>query len=485
MDTVVSAVLGDLVSRTVSFVVDRYYRQPKGAAENQQRLRHVLLRIKATVEEAERRHITNQAMLQQLQKLREAMYKGCYLLDTVSYRMLQQERASDQVGTHSFALTKFSPGKRLCFSTRNMNIACQDDEVKEVQKMLGTLHSIIDDMAEFIVFLKFYPPISREPYNKYLFVENCMFGRQEEMEKIINFLLQPEPPEAQGFQVLPIIGPRRVGKSTLVEHVCYDERVHNHFSSIILCRGEGGSVVKKQTRGSHERSLVIMDQTDDLVDLVQYERQCNKLYYTGTQLPPGSKVIITSISENILRLGTTRAIRLNFLPWEAYWYFFKVMAFGSTNPEEHPELASIAMDIAADLHGSFMGANIIGGYMRANMQNWFWRKILELQINHIERNNLLFGEHPHSLLQKNQTAYLWSMSNMDLKACYREKYHHQNEIPKIMLHEIQIGSAEPHGKFEVVIWKSHIPPYHSYVMSCEMEAPQHMIAKKKRPYSMA
>ena len=77
-----------------------------------------------------------------------------------------------------------------------------------------------------------------------------MFGRQAEMEKIIRFLLQPEPPGAETLQVLPIIGPAWVGKSTLVEHLCYDERVHNHFSTIILYSGasttpEGSGAVKK------------------------------------------------------------------------------------------------------------------------------------------------------------------------------------------------------------------------------------------------
>jgi putative protein kinase ArgK-like GTPase of G3E family len=69
-------------------------------------------------------------------------------------------------------------------------------------------------------------------------MEKCMFGRQAETEEIISFLLQPEPPGANSLQVLPIIGPPRVGKSTLVEHVCYDERVNNRFSSIILSGGD-------------------------------------------------------------------------------------------------------------------------------------------------------------------------------------------------------------------------------------------------------
>jgi len=77
---------------------------------------------------------------------------------------------------------------------------------------------------------------------------------------------------------------------------------------------------------------------------------------------------------------------LDLLSREAYWYFFKVMAFGSTNPADHPELASIVMEIAAGLERSFVGAHVICGFLRANMQRRFWNKILQCQRNNIDRN---------------------------------------------------------------------------------------------------
>jgi hypothetical protein len=47
------------------------------------------------------------------------------------------------------------------------------------------------------------------------------------------------PPQPPGAESLRVLGPPRVGKSTLVEHVlCYDERVRSHFSTIILCSGD-------------------------------------------------------------------------------------------------------------------------------------------------------------------------------------------------------------------------------------------------------
>ncbi|CAN6330564.1 unnamed protein product [Urochloa humidicola] len=496
METFVSAVLGDLVSRSVSFVVERYYRRQTGTAENLQRLQWMLLRIQTIIEEAEGRQITNQAMLRQLQMLREAMYEGSYLLDTVRYYMRHQERSityKQSGGQSSSALSKLGPAKHtVCFCSRRVKMPFHGDGVKEVQEMLESLRTTIDDMAEFILFLKSYPPISHGPYSKYMFLERCMFGRQMEMEEAINFLLQPDQPGMESLQVLPIVGPARVGKSTLVEHICYNERVRNHFSSIILCDGystasEGSRVVKKQTaHGSYGRSLVILELADDFV---LDERQCKKFYSSaGSHMPPaGSKVIITSRSDRIVKLGTTRAIiRLNFLPQEAYWYLFKVLAFGSTNPGEHPHLASIAMEIVETLDGSFIGGNNVSALLRANLDARFWRQVLALQRDHVERNILHFGERPQSLLQKSQAVYTWTMPNktMWFKIRYPEKRFDDDDARRTKLVDVQTRGAGTDGKFEAVAWRSRIPPYHTYLISCEIETPNLMAKKKKRPRSM-
>jgi hypothetical protein len=219
-------------------------------------------------------------------------------------------------------------------------------------------------------------------------------------------------------------------------------------------------------------------------DLVLGDRQWRKLH-SSNHIPPGSKVIITSRTEDIVKLGTTGAIILKYLTQEAYWYFFKVMAFGSTNPEVDPELASIAMEIAADLDGSFLGGIITSGILRANQHAQFWRKILKLQRDYVLRHLLLFGEHPHTLLQKKQTAYVWCVSNNSLRIkvlCFKT-HSTPIDVPKTMLYEFQARSPEVRRELEVLVWKSRIPPYHSYTMRCELEASQDKMAKKKRPRS--
>ena len=115
--------------------------------------------------------------------------------------------------------------------------------------MVRSLEAILADAKELAVFLTAYPPVSRrQPYIAHLFLDKCMFGRHAERYQVLEFLLQAEPlvPMTAGNPgpgVLPIVGPALIGKSTLVEHVCNDERVRSHFSLTLLHATAGSAGV--------------------------------------------------------------------------------------------------------------------------------------------------------------------------------------------------------------------------------------------------
>jgi hypothetical protein len=169
-------------------------------------------------------------MLRQLEMLRQGMYQGHYMLDTIRYRCHGED--NDVSGGVAVALPRFSPAK--LFSpfpvTSNENLRIDAETVKKMEKMLHSLEMLMSAMKEFALFLEGYPRICRQPYSTYLILDKVMFGRQMEKETVLNFLLRPDG-------VLPIVGLARFGKSTLVEHVRLDGRVRGYFSSIIVFTG--------------------------------------------------------------------------------------------------------------------------------------------------------------------------------------------------------------------------------------------------------
>jgi hypothetical protein len=142
MEPLLSAIMGDLVTRALSMVSKRYL-QSKGAEEEKlQRLRAVLLRIETIIQEADGRHIANQAMLQQLQTMREDMYRGYYMLDTFRYPVQTDEGGQVTTG-RSLALSRFSTfSSRRPFSvcnTLSMDFVLDVGSSKNLDKMLRSL----------------------------------------------------------------------------------------------------------------------------------------------------------------------------------------------------------------------------------------------------------------------------------------------------------------------------------------------------------
>jgi hypothetical protein len=410
-------------------------------------------------------------MLRQLDGLREAMYGGHYMLDALTYGRGHGADAPPPPQCRlSSALSRLNSAKRLCFP--------DDGGAAELRRMVDRLGSMIADMKEFVVFLSGYPRVCRQPRSGHLLLEKLMFGRQREMEQVVGFLLRAE---SNGVGVLPVVGPARVGKSTLVEHVCHDERVRSHFSSILLLSGDDLEVDGKlNDPGDHGRkiSLVILELAEDEVpDEGRWRKICSSAFCMAA----GSKIIVTSRSEAIRKLGTEHALSLKHLNQEAYWYYFKTLAFGGANPDEHPKLVSIAMDICAEEKGSFIGANIACGLLRANLDARFWCGILQNMREYTEKHRILFGEHPHDLLQKNRHVYLWRLAETSKVfvsyGCY-QACPAQEVLSRMTLQEVLSGRPAPRGRFEALAWRSQIPPCYSYLMSCSVQTP--VLARKQR-----
>ncbi|KAL6880510.1 hypothetical protein ACP4OV_012075 [Aristida adscensionis] len=483
MEICLSAFLGEMATRSINFLISKCFKPT--ALELENRLRRVLLRARVIVDEAMQRHITNQAMLQQLDMLKEAMHRGHYILDTLRYRSHDKEYVEDQTVSHSSVLTKVNYVKDLCFSTRTST-----QILGEMQEVLDSLSSLIIESKELVLFLMSYPCMYREPYGMHLLLSKYMFGRQTEKELVIKFLLHSQPHATEELEVLPIVGPGRVGKSTLVAHVCNDQRVRDHFSEIMLLRDfrdeklttlrEGFAEDQENcTSRKDKRMLVVIEAVGDLD-----EGEWSRLYSASkVWLKSGSKIIITSRSDKISNLGTTQVLTLKYFSHEAYWYFFKTLTFGSTDPEMHPRLAYLAMEIARELNGSIISANITASFLRDNFDFHFWRVVLALLRGFIQRHVSRFGEHPSDVLDQNRPAYLEIVGRTFKEVvmlCHQYQSSSPEVVPKIRIQDVTYGSARPPGRFQALGWRSQIPPYYNYVYICEIRHLETTASKRKR-----
>ncbi|KAG2640483.1 putative disease resistance protein RGA3 [Panicum virgatum] len=485
MDVLLSAVLGELITRSINFIISKYSKpMPLDVKDC---LRRLLLRAQVIIDEAMGRHITNQPMLLRLVMLSDAMHRGYYVLDAIRYQHHDEEDAKDQVVSRSSSLSIVNSVKHLCFSSRAAL------PLKELQETLDNLSSMIRDVNELVLYLASYPRLCSQPYSMHLQLANCMFGCQIEAQLVINFLLNTQPHGAEKLEVLPIVGPRYVGKSTLVANVCKDERVFGHFSNILFFRIHGftddevatfreGCATKLQNHMSDSnkdgRLLVVVELDGDVS-----EEALNRLFSASRQyVPRGSKIILTSRFDNIVKFGTTKPLNLKHPSREAYWYFFKTLTFGSTDPEMHPRLTHLAMEIAKVQRSCFLDASIVARLLRDNFNGLFWSKVLAFFRCFIQQRVSRFGQHPFDLLGENRIAHIGRMAapSEDVVIYHQHQRSSEEEVPKIRMDDVIYGSVKPHGKFEVLVWKSQIPPYYSHVYTCEIPAIKNTGAKRKR-----
>ncbi|CAL5034368.1 unnamed protein product [Urochloa decumbens] len=484
MEIFISAALGELVTRSISFFISKSSKPT--VLDMEDTLQRALRRAHVIIEEATGRHITNQAMLQQVDMLRDAMHHGSYILDTFAYQFYDK-KAKDQVLSHSFSLPKVKFFKGICSSNTNTLHS------QQLEDALDNLSSMILDMKDLVVFLMGYPHLYRQPYSMHLLLGNCMFNRQIETELVVNFLLDRQPHDSLQLDVLPIVGPAKVGKSTLVAHVCKNERVRDHFSEIFFLRDHDfidddlnilieALVVKRQNSISNSNKdkgwLVIVDLVCDL-----NEDAWNMLYSSCKQLIPStSKIIIANQSANITKFGTTRALNMKYLSVEAFWYFFKTIAFGSMDPKMHPRFAHVAMEIAKLLGRGFVGANNVACLLRDNFDICFWCKVLDFWKGFVHKHVSKFGVHPIDLMNKHKLVRIGRMAKPfeDLVYYGETQRSSHEEVPKITLDNVIYGSVEALGKSEFLAWISPMPPYYSHVVTCEVQELKCRAANKRK-----
>ncbi|KAJ1287524.1 hypothetical protein BS78_02G016800 [Paspalum vaginatum] len=481
MEVIITAILAEITNRSISYVAGKYLEvtgRPAMQDKWLQELQQLLLRVHIIVEEAEGRLITNRAMVHQLSIMRKEMYRGYFTLD--SLRIQAREAKDHDDVSHSFALSKFKRAKRL-FSSGDGMIRNND----ELQQVIRNLCNIVDDVKELVVFLKNYPPLYRQPYSMHLCCWQVHVWSPDGSGQGHGFLdAEWASKHHERCRRYADCRPGYVGKSTLVAHVCYDVRVRNHFSRVVVLHGDeisddplaslnhGGALIyENNDLGEKERVLAIIEFSEN-VDKLAW----NNIYSSFSEfLVSGSKIIITSNSHKVKKFGTTQALILNFLPIEAYWYFFKVLTFGSADSNEHPKLESVAMEIAREMGGSFIAANIISSILRKKLSAQYWGWCLTAFKENIKRNVSMFGEHPYDLLQKQKCA------------CYRIKedeymvsnqYHASRlcgDNIQTTMYDVVSGKVNCEGAFEILAWKSHIRPYKSYTISCIIQK------KKTRP----
>ncbi|XVF83320.1 hypothetical protein PTKIN_Ptkin16aG0477500 [Pterospermum kingtungense] len=384
-----SAMLQVLFDRMASQEVVDFIRGKKLEKCLLKKLKPALISVKAVLDDAEEKQITDQYVKDWVAELKDAMYDAEDLLDEIAFEALRSRlEAEDQ--------TPLNKASRLVSFLNPFNT----DMDSKLQDVLERLEYPVSQKD--ILGLKEGRSREKAPQRSTatsLVDESGVYGRDNEKEEIMK-LLHPENPTENHIDVIPVVGMAGVGKTTLAQLIYNDKRVEEWFDlKAWVCVSEEFNAFRV-TKTILEEITSTCDGSENLNQLQLKLKEklsgkkflfvlddawhksyadWDKLKTPFTSGAKNSKIIVTTREDSVASLVRTvpTSCHLDVLSDEHCWELFAKHAFVNTSPSMHPQLKEIGEAIVKRCKGLPLAAKALGGLLRCQLDADEWKKVLE------------------------------------------------------------------------------------------------------------
>ncbi|XP_020108794.1 putative disease resistance RPP13-like protein 1 isoform X1 [Ananas comosus] len=375
--------------------------------EDLKHLKRTLLRIHATLADVEEREIRDSSVKLWLHEIKAVAYDADDILDEYHYELLRRQVE----GKPSPVIRKRKMGEihDLSFPA---GLSGRINEVRmrldEIAKDRDALHLREEDGERRLndACWKLIPTSS-------LVDDSRVYGRDIDKKNIIQLLLSDGQPKVD---VIPIVGPGGVGKTTLAQLVYNDPMVRCHFHLYAwICTSQSfdvlkitQTIVKSVTKSScdsaelddlhhslkkalkNKKFLLVLD------DVWNEQQSLWELLCIPFSKSMSSKIIVTTRNESTARImHAVTPYRLGLLTEKDCWLVFKRYAF-----EHQPQFMSISSgeltdmgyEIARRCEGLPLAAKTLGSLLRLETDEEMWREVLQSEfwvVLNEERNEIL------------------------------------------------------------------------------------------------
>ncbi|CAJ2652433.1 unnamed protein product [Trifolium pratense] len=363
-----------------------------GIRSKAQKLSNTLDLIKAVLEDAEKKQLTDRSIKVWLQQLKDSVYVLDDILDECS---IESNRLK---GSSSFKpkniIFRHNIGNRLKEITSRFNDIADRKNKFFLQEGV-TAKDITIEVAEW-----------RQTSS--IIAEPKVYGREDDKMKIVEFLLN-QARDSNSLSIYPIVGLGGIGKTTLAQLVFNDQRVSTNFHTRIwVCVSEAFSVKtilcsiiesiksekcdaldldviqrKAQELLQGKRFLLVLDDVWNKNEELKFglsQEKWNQLKSVLSIGSKGSSCLVSTRDEVVASImGTCQAHHLRVLSENECWLLFKQYAFGHDR-EEQVELVEIGKDIAKKCRGLPLAAQALGGLMRSRSGEKEWLEIKESRL---------------------------------------------------------------------------------------------------------
>ncbi|MCE0482279.1 hypothetical protein HAX54_040900 [Datura stramonium] len=394
------AVGGAFLSSSLQVLFDRLTPQCdflnlfRGRRQDQRLLKKLhtnLLALRGVIHHVESEQICDDDVRDWLNQLQDAVDTADNLLDEINYEVLR---------------VKLESGEETSQQVGFSNLEFLDSVMPKLEETTETLEDLEKQVhrlglkAQLVTGKKESP--KRLPSTS-LVDESGVFGRHQELEKIINHLLSSD--DALGKKdpnVTPIVGLGGVGKTTLARAVYNDKRIKHHFNiTAWVCvseeydafritrtlLGEIGSLDSKVSDNLNQLQIKLSHRLKGKRFLFVLDDVWNESYTDWDELRcpfvhghKGSRIILTTRKESVAMMMGSEIIQLKSLSEEDCWSLFKTHSFENRDPNEYPELEVVGKQIVEKCKGLPLAVKTLAGLLRSKSKIEEWERLLRSEI---------------------------------------------------------------------------------------------------------
>ncbi|KAL4567629.1 hypothetical protein LXL04_023218 [Taraxacum kok-saghyz] len=394
-EIVVSAFFTVFFEKLASEALKKLARS-KGIDSELEKLKRSLIQIKAFLNDAAQKEISDEAVKGWLNGLQHLAYDIDDVLDDLATEAMNRELTEESEGCSSSMVRKLIPTCCMNFSLSSRMQGKLDDIATKLQELVEE-----KDKLGLTVKSESLKPMNSRRLQTSLIDASTIVGREGDKDVLLQKLLRVEPCD-KSYSIMPIFGMGGLGKTTLARLLYEEMQDNDHFdlmawvcvsdefdifniSKIIFQAMGGGNEkfkdlnllqVALKDKISTRRFLIVLDDvwSESYTDWEILERP----FLAGA---PGSKVIITTRKMSLLtQLGYDQPYSLSLLSHDNALSLFCQHALGESNFDSYPTLKPHGEGIIRKCDGLPLALIVLGRLLRTKIGEEEWKEVLNSEI---------------------------------------------------------------------------------------------------------